>query len=88
MVLFEDLQNAQVRQTACEASPQGQADAWKARRCRLADCAGLVFALHGTRVPTPLVWTNGPHVPQKQYGCTFPQQGAEALPKCQTVRSY
>ena len=83
VVPFEHLQNPQVRETAREASAQGQANAWQWRWNRVADWAGLVFALHGTMVAIHLVLTNGPRVPRRQYGCTFPRTSGKFLPVSQ-----
>lgn len=53
-VLFKDLENAEVRESAREASAKGQADAWpKGRVCRVAQ-ADLIVVHHGTSLAAAL----------------------------------
>jgi hypothetical protein len=46
MILFENLQHAQVRESARESAPKGQPDAWSADRDRFTRQPGLEVSLH------------------------------------------
>ena len=83
MILLQHLQNAQMRKAAREAAAQGQANAWpqRARLLGLLLPTGLAVALSRHSECHFLCGsTNGPRVPQKQYGCTLSVRHAKFLP--------
>ena len=74
LVLFEHLQNAEMRETARKASTEGEAHAWPSRRgygTPVQELAlRILVARHERRMTGTLPSTNGPRGLKKQYRCT------------------
>jgi len=74
LVLFEHLQNPEMRETARKASAEGEAHAWPSGRGYRTSVHGvalrILVARHERRMTGTPSSTNGPRGLKKQYQCT------------------
>jgi hypothetical protein len=92
LVLFEHLEDAEMREATSETSTEGEAHAWPNGRGRWTFvqhvALGRVVARHERRVTGSSRPTNGPHGLKKQYECTPMKTGRNSMPTGQPVLFY
>jgi|SRR6266852_2002873 len=92
VILFEDLQNAEMREAAREASAKSEADACPAGHGGWTVVQWLARIVpvprHAHRIAAGASFYYGSSVPEEWYFCTSMETGRKAMFRCATVPSY